>query len=482
MKKMFKEHDLVKLVSMLLLLVVILTWIIPTGSFGRDAVFTDGEMLRIGLVHLGYGMSFAISSNYMQIAFLVMVGIFYGVISHTEGYKALVARLAKFGKGKETGVVLGVSLLTALSTSILNNTIVLLIFMPFLVTVLRRIGLSKLTAFASTFGAMLVGLLGATIGTEGLTGFVSYISYNSEITMTTELAVRIGILTLGYILHSIILLALMKKEAKKAKEEKEDDVFAVEEPKKKNKKIWPTVVAFGTLLVFMVLAYVSWDIFDIEVFSNFHEKILGVTIGEFEVFRNIFGIIIPNIEADIVVEFGKWYLFNYIVVIAFVTLFVAIVSKMKLNDFLSNAWEGMKKIAKPTAFLIFAYMIFIVLYWSPIVPTIINELGKLTDSFNPFVASLQALIAGFFNSDLAYVGFSLSYYITSFAEEEANIMYLIFTLIHGLVQFITPISIFLLFGLSYMDIPYKKWMGYIWKFVVGMFICLLVIFTLLTYL
>ena len=61
-------------------------------------------------------------------------------------------------------------------------------------------------------------------------------------------------------------------------------------------------------------------------------------------------------------------------------------------------------------------------------------------------------------------------------------MLVIYTTIYGLVQFVTPISVFLLFGLSYMNIPYKKWLKYIWKFFVGMLVCLLVIFTLLAYL
>jgi len=223
------------------------------------------------------------------------------------------------------------------------------------------------------------------------------------------------------------------------------------------------------------------DVFEIEIFSDFHTKLMEFSIGEFELFRNILGMVIPNIQTDVVMEFGSWYLFNYSIVLAFVTIFIWLVSRMKWNDFLSNAWEGMKKVAKPIAMIVFAYMLFVLLFWSSILPTIINELAKITDSFNPFIASLQAFIAGFFNSYCAYIGYNLSYYLSSFTGNEGNVIALIFSTIYGLVQFITPISIFLLFGLSYMDIPYKKWMGYIWKFVLGMLVCLLIIFALLTY-
>ena len=124
-------------------------------------------------------------------------------------------------------------------------------------------------------------------------------------------------------------------------------------------------------------------------------------------------------------------------------------------------------------------MMFVLLYWSPILTTILNEIGKLSGSFNPFVVSLQAFLASIFNTDFAYIGYSLSYAIGSFTGTEGNITFLIYTTIYGLVQFVTPISVFLLFGLSYMNIPYKKWLKYIWKFFVGMLVCLLIIFTIL---
>ena len=62
-----------------------------------------------------------------------------------------------------------------------------------------------------------------------------------------------------------------------------------------------------------------------------------------------------------------------------------------------------------------------------------------------------------------------------------NIAYVIYVTINGLVSMFTPTSIVLMLGLSYCDIPYKKWFAYIWKFLLGMLVCLLVIFALLTY-
>lgn len=484
MKKMFKEHDLVKILSLVILFVVVLTWIIPTGTFSTGALYTEGEIGRVGLVHFFYGLTFAIQNYSIQIAFLLVVGMFYGIISKTDMYRAFVTRIAKFGKGKEIVLSLVVSFLLTGLASILNNTLVLIVFVPFLITVLRRMEFDKISSFAITFGSILVGILGATIGTDGLIGFAEYLGYGgSEITITTEILVRIGILLLAYILFNYFNVNYIRKNlGKKSKEESDDDLFMVEEPKKKNVKTWPMILLFLVLVVFAVLGFTSWSIFKIEVFDKFHTDFMKLAIGDFEIFSTILGSSLPNMSYDLITAFGTWYLFAYSIVLFVVGILVAILSRMKLNDLFANAFDGLKKFARPILFLLLAYLVFVFLYWSPIMPTIIHAIGSITDSFNPFVASLQAFIGAIFNSDFAYLGFTLSYYLGNYAGAEGNIVYIIYTTIYGLVQFVTPISIFLLFGLSYMNVPYKKWLGYIWKFFVGMLVCLLVIFTLLTYL
>lgn len=492
MKKMSKEHDLVKIIGIMLLLVVVLSWIIPTGTFSSGATFTEGEMGRLGLAHLFYGFSYAIQNYAIQIGFLLMVGVFYGVVSKTEGYKEFVNRLANIFKGKEIIVSLIISFVIVLLTSVLNNTFVLIVFMPVLITILRKLGLDKISSFAITFGSMLVGVLGATIGTEGLDAFINYIGYGgSEVTLTTELGIRIGIAFLAYAVYSFFNYLYIKKlvPAKDSSEEEKDDAFYVEDSKKKGKtNIWPVALMFGVLFVLAVLGFVYWNkstgsgtkIFGLEIFDNFFEWIEDIKIGDVAIISSLFGgEALPNMSAKLFPEFGSWYLFTYSIFLAIIVLIVKFVSKMKFNDMLTNAYEGIKVMIKPTLFLILAYMMFVLLYWSPILTTILNEVGKLSSSFNPFVVSLQAFIASIFNTDFAYIGYSLSYAIGSFTGTEGNIAFLIYTTIYGLVQFVTPISVFLLFGLSYMDIPYKKWLGYIWKFFAVMLASLLIIFAIL---
>ncbi len=487
MKKLFKEHDLAKIVSLTLLVVIALTWIIPNGSYSTGAEFTMGTRERIGLVHIFYGIAYALQNFSLQIVYLAFVGIFYGVASHTDAYKNLVNKVAKFGKKKEIGFAIVVSFLIALLSSVLNNDYIVLTFIPFLIHVLRKMNFNKLGIFISTFGAMFVGILGATYGSEGMLAYLNYLGNygGAEITVKTLLLARAGILLLTFIIYSVFNIRYLKKHGfdKKLKEVEETDAVYLDQPKNSKAKTWPMVIVLILLLIFAILGFVDWNgSFGLEIFDKFHEWLMNLSIGNFPIFEAILGANLSNMGYDLATAFGTWYLFNYSVVIAILTVFVALFGKFNSNEFFNDAYEGFKKMVRPITYLVLIYTVFVLLYWSPFFPTIVNWLGNMVGgAFNPFIQTIQALIVNLLNSDLGYVGFSLTYYLGNFAGKEGNIVYLIYTTTYGLVSFITPVSMFLLFGLSYLNIPYKKWFKYIWKFLLAMLIILVLIFALMTY-
>ncbi len=483
MKKSVKEHGLAKVLLVNLLLVVVLTWIIPTGSYGTGAEFTEGTLQRIGLIHIFYGLTYAVQNFSIQIIYLIFVGIFYGVVSKTDGYKNLVSKIAKFGKGKEIGFAVVISLIIALLTSMLTYSFAVVMFIPFLIHVLRKMNFSKLSAFISTFGAMFVGMVGATFGTDGGVALVTYLTYGgSDVTLTTELLMKFGILLLTFIVYSFFNIRYLKKSLNNKEEKENDDELLLEDASNKKARMWPFIVIMIVLLVFAILGFVDWsNNFDLEIFEDFHEWFMDIAIGKFKIFDAIIGTQLDSMSYQLTGAFGTWYLFTYSIIIAIVTLVASLISRVKVNEFIENAYDGIKKMIRPICLIILSYMVFVILYWAPIMPTIINALGKLSGSFNIFVTSLQAIVGSIFNSDLGFLSYNLSYLLGSFADKEANIVYLIYLTMYGLVSFVTPISMFLIFGLSYLNIPYKKWLSYIWKFVVAMLVILLIIFTLLTF-
>ena len=71
--------------------------------------------------------------------------------------------------------------------------------------------------------------------------------------------------------------------------------------------------------------------------------------------------------------------------------------------------------------------------------------------------------------------------MTNVYADNIEIVHTIFTSMYGIVQIFVPTSAMLVLGLSMMKISYKDWLKYIWLYVIGMIIILLVLFTVVTY-
>ena len=101
----------------------------------------------------------------------------------------------------------------------------MLLFIPLLITIMLNAGLNKLTAFASTFGAVIVGVLGATVGTDALIAFNTYFSQTlAETGSDATIKYRIIILCISVALYAFFLFFAAKKamDTKKKEEIAED--------------------------------------------------------------------------------------------------------------------------------------------------------------------------------------------------------------------------------------------------------------------
>ena len=464
MKKLFKENDLVKFVFIAILLTVVLTWIIPTGSFNGSS-FTKADVVRTGISELSLSPVYAVSFFLQQIVFVLMLGAFYGVISKANGYRELVAKCAKFIKGKEVPAVLIVSALIALFVSLTSQVFISFIAIPFIITVLLNAKLDKKTAFIATFGSIFIGMIGATYGTEGLYFFNYYM--NGDI--KTGLKIRFAILALAYVLFNIFNISHIKKVVKsKNIDETEEDNFAVEKVSKKNTKVWPMAVLLFVVFAFAILGYVKWEEqFEITVFNKFHEWFTGVKVGDTAILSAIFGK---------VTAFGTWELYSILAVLLVISLLTAVIYKISVNEVIEGALNGVSKMAKPAFIMILAYSVFVLLYWSAIVPTIADKI--LPDKFNAIKTAIVAFISSFFTVDFGYTGYTIGQYLTAAYSNSMDKIFVIFPSMYGFVQMFAPTSVILVAGLSYTKINYIEWLKHIWKFLAAMIAILIIIFVI----
>lgn len=472
MKKFFEKYDLVKISLISIAFVLILTWIIPSGVYQSGSL--SGELVRTGITDVFLGGMTSVSFFLQQILYLLCVGAFYGIITKMDGYKKLVEKFAIKMKGHEIPFIIIISLIIAGFTSITTNVFAIAVFIPFIINVLHKMKLDNMTAFATTFGSILIGILGATYGTEGLTSFVYYLKMYSTVTTDIEVMVRAGILILAFILFNFFNITHAKKVLSSKKDlEDQNEMFVVEESKKKQVKAWPIAISFILMLITVVLGFIDWEVsFEITIFSKFHTWLTGLAIGDYTIIAYLLG--------NNAVAFGSWSLYNILAIMGIILVILAFIYRMNFDSFIEGFSDGIKKMLKPVGLMTLIYIIFIFMYWSPIVPTIVDWF--IGDVFNPFLSTLSAIIASLFHSDFGYTGYALGGLLTTYEGDSFNIAFVIYTTINGLVSFLAPTSVILMAGLSYCNISYKKWFSYIWKFLIGMLICLLVIFTLLTYL
>ena len=370
MKKLkdFFKKDIAIAIGAMILVAVILTWFIPYGYFS-GATFYEYGMQRVGLTDLTtlayYSAYFAID----KVVFLLILGGFYGLLSKTSSYQKIITTIAKKLKGKEIISLVITSVILAGLTSISVNSYSILIFVPFLISIFLKMELPKMSIFTATFGSVLIGILGATFGTEGLISFNGYFAGNlgTDILGST-LIIRSVILLVSLVLFNFFTILYTKKVFKNKKlAEKGEDLFAVENNTDKKVKTLPMIIVLSLLAIIVLLGVINWSGFGITVFDTFHKWLTELTIGkDVAIFAYILG--------NSALAFGAWDLFTLCTLLFVISIIVAIINKVGFSDYLSAIGNGFVKIGKPVLVLIGVYAAFIAVYMTPIMPTITSKL------------------------------------------------------------------------------------------------------------
>lgn len=462
MKKFFEKYDLIKLAGIMVIISVLLTWFIPTGYFSGTE-FVSNDISRVGIsTFLEYGL-LGIYHFSVLVTFLFVLGGFYQVLSKRAGYQQLVKNISEKLKGCEIPTVLVISLIFAILCSLTNEYFPLLAFIPFVITILNKMKVDKISAFVATFGGLLVGTIGSTFSTKLAGELTSKLGVEAADVLTTQ--------TILFVIAFILLAAFTILRLRKLKSDKkfeEYDMFEVEAPKesKKAPKTWPYVLGIILFTVVTVLAYLPWSTWEITVFSDVTEWINSFELFKVPIFNYIFG----EFKA-----FGTWDIFAVQKVMVLATIFIWLFGHMSLSEIFECYGTGFKKVGKIMAVMLTVYTVIVFNYTFPILPAIVNWLTGLTEGFNALLAYLSSFIVSLFSVEMPYaVVLAGSYMATLYSEAQSTIV-LIMQMAFGLVSFFVPTSVILMMGLSYLDIKYKDWFKFIWKFLLAILIISIVI-------
>ncbi len=467
-----KKYDKVLIVGGIFLLFALMSWFIAAGSYTSGEYVSSG-LLRIGLFDVLILLTYALTYGAFDIVYLFMIGGVYGVLSACTSYRKLVSKTVHFIKGKEYITMLVVTFLMGLYTSFSNHVLSLLWVAPFIVTVFLKRGENRLTALSAAFGGLFIGYIGQTVGTYG----VSTLLNTFELTVTSGIVFKIILFLFTYALFNTFAILHMKNSEKV--NELKYDMFATEKvdekeiPIRKRRKIWPTVVVLGISLIISFLAYISWsDSFQVTLFDQFFTSISNVKISDISIINSAIG----SFNA-----FGKWSdLIQLGFVLFIASIFIALLNKMSLHDFIDHFALGMKKIGKIAFIYLLVYGIYTLVTYFPWGNTVLNAyLGS--GHFNVFTILLFGFVAAFFLLDLELIATSVaSFFSIHFADHLLASSLLLHTGF-AIGQILLPTSFVLMIALTYLDVPYKDWLKYIWKFVLSLVAVAILMFAIMCY-
>lgn len=473
-----KKYNLLKILGIFFLVSVILTWFIPIGTYVDNVVQID-SIKPLGLFDIFYVPLYTILA-YSEYAFvLLMIGALYGVFNKIGVYDLLVEKTANRFKNKKSFLVLSILTFSILS-SFTGLAFPLFILVPFTVSVITKMGYSKLTALASTVGAMLVGMIGTTFGLIQTVYNGELYSINLFERMGSGIYDKLVMRLITYVVITFLyIMTVLSKSNKDIKEVKIKNEEIKEKKKvKEEKSVLPMFISIVLLTVISLFTMYHWDyIFGGTVFTNFDSTLVETTIGENVTLYNILGNTLSQIGT-----FGNLHLIALIFVII---VFVSFVYGISVDDTIEGMKDGMKSTLKVALYVTLANIVMMVINnvsTGSIIVTITNFIAGIFDDFNVVVTSLFSFVGGLFYNN--FYDFVLDSAVVTHLIAVTPLQFSVFALsmqtTFNIMMMILPTSMVLVAGLSYLDIKYKEWLKYIWKFIIQVFIITLII-TQMTY-
>lgn len=464
-----KKNGLFKIIMFVLLGVLLVTWLIPSGYFGGGEYveISTAEVDPIGffdffqLIFMSFKYEYFIQTALL----LVSIGALYGVLGKTGKYRALVERIASKFNGKEKVFLIVVAFIIAALTSVFDYSFSTFIFFPAIISIVLAMKYDKITALLTTFGAYFVGVIGSTINLN-IVGTINGVL--SDLQLNSGIWYKVSLFVVSFALLAIFLIKAKKK--KDAKELEDADMFIGD--KYSNKYgVWPIVTVFSILFVLMIIGCTNWNtLFEIDVFSTMHENIMAVKIGNTPIFTYIFGAI---------TAFGEWSYGEMAVMCLIASLLIGKMYRIKLSNVFASMAEGAKKILPSVLLVMLVYTVVFFCGNTMSYPTIANFILGATSKFNILFSSIAAILGSALHVDILYVA---GYVIEQIAVKTSNhtLVALLIQGFYGLTMLAVPTSAMLVLGLSYLNVSYKEWMKKSYRFILGLLIILMAILILVS--
>lgn len=464
-----KKHNLFKVVMITIVIAVLLSWIFPVTYYNANYGLVEEARDQIGIFSLMSYVGIAIQYFSHIGIYVLVVGGLYGVLHKIPGYRNLIDKITKGFKGHEWLFMSIVMVIFAVLSSMAGLSLPLILMFPFVISVVLAMGYDKITAAMVTAGSVAVGLIGSVFSVNNTYGIDAVIGTSADGNVLVKILLLF--IALALLVFNVIVYAKKHRDTKNLVE----GSYIPEVSTSKKEKIWPIVVIMDIVLVVIILAFISWSLFDITWFDKALKSITGYKILGFPLFGALLGL--EN-------AFGSWTLVEATVIIILASWLVSFVYKMKFNDYITCFMNGAKRALKAAVLVVLAYVVLVATTYVPTLLTMFKPMFELTSGLNVFTMSLAAFVSSIFSVELYYAGTGVLPYVvdvayTTLTTNDVTVLSVIWQSMYGLAMLVGPTSVVLLATLSYLHIPYGKWLKAIAKLLLELLVVLLIIFTIM---
>ena len=250
------EKKVYKILAVAILATMALSYMIPGTTMSYGTV-EKGTIIPEPFADVFTNGITSISAFLTAFVYILVIGVFYAVLKKTNKYEALVNNTAvSFNKNKGVFVVLTV-LSLGLVTMFTGEMYTMLVFVPFLISVIKKLGYDKKTAIFVTIGAILLGSTGSL--------FTYYINQMLSLTTKDNVLVKliIGLVSLVSMVAFVLVFGEKPENTKDLKKSNE-------------KKMLPIYITMIVLFILLVLGFVNWNGYF--KFEGFNKKLINIFV------------------------------------------------------------------------------------------------------------------------------------------------------------------------------------------------------------
>ena len=555
-----KKYNLFKVLGITIVITWLLTLFIPGSYLDYSGNVVNGGVSGVGIWTLLSDASISISYFNGIAVFLIAVAAFYSILTKLDVYNNFVNKVSLIFENKKGLLVTLVTIIFGVLSVFIDNSLILIAFVPFVYQVMKKLDIDKKVILSSTIVAGILGSMSKI--------YDSYLFGQFSLKLNTLLLVKIILLVLS--LFVLILFIKPKKqvikenkkvskktsakssieETKKNEKKKTSEKVIASSAKKVNKTVYailtlilgtfginkfyakkykqgiisilfcwtliPTIlsiaefiavltekadkdgkinlenkkftnVRFGTCLVIFVLFLVGsaipWEslINKFTAFSDFNSWVANIKIGDYAIFGNIIGQPIvssaSSSSSGVIPAFGSWAMTDFSILLFILTFIIAIASNIKFDKFIEYANDGIKKVLPVAITAMLISIVLVVMVTTGVNVTIVNWILSLTKGFNVATTTIATMVCSIFTGDFYYfvsnIGSVFAAVISN--SDYYGVIAFIIQSVFNLMMIVAPTSVGLLIGLYYLDIPFTKWIKYIWKLFLIILVIILVI-------